>query len=121
MGIAIKMKKFMIIPLFIILTTTAFSEDKIYTNEDLKPEPPTDSNSIFHMRTSFNPSFAELHRYIEVKLTEIKIPQYKVYLRPLSPEMTKLSRPFVEVERTPVAYPKPQPPFCQWIFAARQQ
>jgi hypothetical protein len=39
----------------------------------------------------------------------------------LAIQTRKLSRPFVEVERTPVAYPKPQPPFCQWIFAARQQ
>ncbi len=36
-------------------------------------------------------------------------------------QIMKLSRPFVEVERTPVAYPKLRPPFCQWIFAARQQ
>ena len=89
-----KVNKFMIIPLFIIITTTAFSQDKIYINEDLKAEPPTYSNSTPHIQTfmkrsDFNPSFTELHKYVEDKLTEIRIPQYKVYLRPLSLGMTE--------------------------------
>ena len=76
------------------LDVTVLSEDKIYTNEDLKQESSTSSRST-HMlepivKTSgFNSSFDELHRYIEDKLSNIRIPEYKIYLRPLSSGMTQ--------------------------------
>ena len=87
-----------IIILFLFVGTLVFSsfswgEDKIYTNADLKPEPRTYSNYTPHeplvKDTDFNHSFAELRRYIENKVVNIKNPEYKIYLRPLSPGMTK--------------------------------
>lgn len=89
--------KTVIIILFIFINMLSFSslsqgEDKIYTNADLKPEPDTYSNYTplkpLVKGTAFNHSFAELRRYIENKVVNIKNPD-KIYLRPLLPGMTK--------------------------------
>jgi hypothetical protein len=79
--------------LLLLLATVAFSEDKIYTNKDLKAEPPISTTPAYGFEpliksSEFNWSFDELHRYIERRLAVIQIPQDKVYLRPLTPGMT---------------------------------
>ncbi|MBI5675279.1 MAG: hypothetical protein HZC48_05545 [Nitrospirae bacterium] len=75
--------------------TTSFSEDKIYTNEDLKiytndkhSASPSRLEPIIKL-SDFNPSFDELHKYIEEKLNRINISEYKIYLNRLSSGMTK--------------------------------
>lgn len=85
---------FFLLSIMLILPSVSFAEDKVYTNADLKPEPPSYSNSNYRplepllKSSDFNPSFDELHRYIEGKLTQVRIPEYKIYLTPLSPGMT---------------------------------
>lgn len=75
------------------VSSLSWGEDKIYTNADLKPEPRTYSNYTplepLVKGSDFNHSFAELRRYIENKVANIKNPEYKIYLHPLLPGMTK--------------------------------
>lgn len=79
----------------LVFSASSWGEDKVYTNEDLKPEPSAYSKSNYSSlepllkSSDFNPSFDELHKYIEDKLTQVKIPEYKIYLNPLFPGMTQ--------------------------------
>lgn len=81
---------------FVLLSTMAFADDKIYTNKDLqqyqdKKKSPALSNPDGHFlkpiisASDFNLSFDELHKYIKHKLIDISIPEYQRYLRPLRP------------------------------------
>jgi hypothetical protein len=88
------MKRICLIAAVLITATSAFPEDKIFTNKDLKPQSPSYWNSTnrlpsFIRRSDYNSSFNELNKYIENKLAGNRIPEYKVYLRPLSAGLTE--------------------------------
>ena len=77
--------------LFLAIPSMSSSGDKIYTDEDLKAYSTQSSSSFMEplIKTSdFNSSFDELRQYIEQKLRDIRIPEYQIYLHPLSREMT---------------------------------
>jgi hypothetical protein len=77
------------------LATTSLAEDKIYTNDDLKPERSNFSNSSKYTlgalirRADFNSSFSELQKYVYEKLKKIGSPENRIYLNPLSGGLTK--------------------------------
>lgn len=75
-----------------VLDNTVFAQDRIYTDEDLKVYYTGGESSSIQplIKTSdYNPSFDEMHKYIEEKLKNVRIPEWRIYLRPLSRGMTQ--------------------------------
>ncbi len=80
--------------LLLLIAASAFPEDRVYTNKDLRAEPPIQAGRTSGLEpliksVEFNWSFDDLHKYIERKLAEVRIPEYEIYLRPLAPGMSQ--------------------------------